>query len=848
MRRLFGWIRIGLIDLRGDLRRFGLLIACLALGTSVIAAVGSVGAVLKYAIEQDATALMGGDIEVSRPDRDANPRELAFLRTLGSVAQVVDTNARATAGDNTALLDLVAVDGNYPLLGHVASPQLKAGQKPAALLGRTNGVYGAIVDPVMFDRLGIGLGDEFTINDVTFQVRGTLGSLPDGAVRGFHLGLTTLISTTALNAMSDLRAPLPGLLTRHSYKIELSGLTYDQAAAAITRHLRGNGWTLRSPRDAVGPMVRYYDLFSRYLLIIGLSSLLVGGVGVSNGVATYIGERQRTIATLRTLGATGARIMVHYLAQVGVLVTIGAGLGVLLGALASLVMLPFVGRALNITLPAMVVPLPLVTAAAFGILVGFAFAYLPLARARKVSPALLFRSLGTLPTRSDWSVWSRPVVLMPMFVAAAGILLLAAYETSDATLVGLYALGVALTYGLLRGAAWALQVVLRHLPPAPFARLRNVLRNIYRPGSSAPVIVVSIGLGLSMVLLMALLETNLRDQLLGSITRDAPSFVATDLFSDEVSNLDKMAKSDSDIASFESHPMLRGALLGINGHKPHRFGNRTGDAGFLLSGEIPITWARSVPEGSNVVAGKWWPSDYSGPPLVSVRSTLRSELGLKVGDTLQIRLFGDKIDARIANFREYHWQKGINFLITFSPGRIEAYPSTYLGAVKATKGHEKDVERALVRAFPDVAFIPVGDALRQAAALLGQLGAAVNVVGSLAVMNGLLVLAGTMVAGRKQRESDAVIEKVLGATRGGILQDFVLEHAVLGAYAALVASLVGVLGAWAITVNMLGMDFAVSPFIILLVAAVAVILTIAAGATTTWRALSVPPARYLRNI
>lgn len=847
MTRFIDWMRVGLKDLRGDLRRFGVLIACLALGTGAIAAVGSVGASLKLAVIRDATTLMGGDLETARPDRDATAEELTFLQSLGQVTHVVDTNARGSSGDNSAFIDLFAVADNYPLLGAVKSPELPAGAKPGTVLGLKDGAYGAILDPVLLDRLGIDIGGTFTLGGITLQARGALQSLPDGAVRGFHLGLTTMVSTAALAAMGDLRTPLPGLLTQHRYKIVLDSMTYDEAAAAIASQFNDPNWKTRSPHDAAGSLARYYDLFARFLLIVGLSSLLVGGVGVSNGVTAYIGERQRSIATMRSLGATGPRIMVHFLTQIGVLVGIGVGIGVIFGAASSLLLLPLLGQALGVNLPAIVEPLPLLTASGFGILAGFAFSWLPLSRARNVRPVLLFRSLGSSMPNTGWRELMRPGVLLPVLAAVVGIILLAIVTTDDPNLVFAYAVGVVITFLLLRGASWLLQLALRAIPAPPLSRVRYAMSNIYRAGSSAPVVIMSLGLGLAMILVIALLNNNLHTQLLGAVTRDAPTFVATDLFDDEVKVLDDMATEGTVLTKFESSPMLRGAITSVAGVDPKTLKNVPEEAAFMLSGEIPITWVRDLPEGTTVVDGKWWPSDYTGKPLISLRTSMKSELGLKVGDTVQFKMFGDTIDATIANFREYQWQNGINFMVTFAPGALDAYPQSSLGTLKAPPGEEKALERQLARTLPDVNFIPIGDALNQALNILSQLGTAVNIVGGLAVLNGLLVLAGTMAAGRKQRESDAIVHKVLGATRADVIWVFVIEYGLLGAFAALIAAVVGIGGAWAITQGGLEVGFSADPVLILSVVVGAVVLTVAAGALTTWQALSTRPAQFLRE-
>lgn len=847
MKRILGWIRIGLIDLRGDLRRFGVLIACLALGTSTIAAVSSVGVALQDAIVRDATKLLGGDLETSRADRDANAEELAYLQSLGEVTHIVTTNARAVAGENSGFLDLVAVDDSYPLLGSVVSPELPPGERPAEMLAERDGAYGAILDAVLLDRLGIGVGGRFRIGETEYQARGTLGSLPDGAVRGFHLGLTALISTAALAATPDARPPLPGLLTFHRYKIVLrEGLSYAEASDGIAARFKDEQWKTRSPYEAAGNLARYYDLFTRFLLIVGLSSLLVGGVGVSNGVSAYISERQRSIATMRSLGATGARLMVHFLAQVGVLALIGVGLGVIVGAVSTAIALPALGGMLGVDLPPSIDLRALLTAAAFGVLAAFAFAYLPLIRAQRVKPAILFRSLGTAVPPTKWRERMNLLALGPLVAAAVGIFLLAALATGDVTLVAYYTIGVVIAFLLLRGAGALLQVVLRLVPPLPDPRLRNALRNIDRPGSPAPVVIMSIGLGLAVLLVIALLDDNLYSQLLGDVTRDAPTFVATDLFDDEVDRLRTIEASDPRFERVLTSPMLRGAVMTIRGQPAAGFAEVNEEVAYLVGGEIPLTWLPDMPADTTLVEGRWWPADYAGPPLVSLRTSMRDLLGLKVGDTLTFDLYGDTIEAKIANFRDYQWQNGINFMVTFSPGALEGYPATTLATIKVTDGNEKAVERMLAREFPDVTFIPIGDALNQAATILSQVATAVNIVGGLAVINGLLVLAGTMAAGRKQREADAVIFKVLGATRRSVVGTLILEYGLLGAFASLIAAIVGIVGAWWITRLALEVGFGVDPVLVGSVIVGAITLTIGTGAAMTWSALSTRPAGYLR--
>ena len=857
MSQLGNWLRIAIVDLRGDLRHFGVLLACLALGTCTIAAVGSVGEALQVAVVNDASKLLGGDIEASRSDRRANADELAYLRTLGPVAEADDSNGRAIAGDNTVLLDLAAVDNNYPLVGTVDSPQLLNGEKPGTLLDNRNGVWGAIVNPVVLDRLDIQLGGEFQIGSTNYQVRGLLNSLPDSAARGFKLGVTAVISVDALAATPDARPPLPGMLTKYRYKIFLPALDANNAIPAleaeqktIAAHFNNDpAWTTINPREAAGDLAQNYDRFTKFLLIVGLSALLVGGVGVSNAVAAYVNERQRSIATMRALGATSNRILVHFLTQLGLLSLVGVVIGLVIGAFATAFFLPVLGHILNVDLPPSVHPIPLLTALGFGLLVSFAFSYLPLVRAQEMKPAILFRSVGAaVETGAKRGGLLKPRNLIPLLLSAVLIFLLAWGTTKELSLVTWYAVGVVVAFLLLRFAAILLQWLLRLVPPLPNTELRNALKAVYRPGSPAPVVILSLGLGLAMLLLIILIDNNTRNQLEGQVTHDAPSFVMTDLFPDEASQLVDLSKTATNgIAQVVAVPSFSGKVTAIKGGPIDPYKNSGGDADFLLGGDIPITWTTNMPAGSTIVSGQWWPADYNGPPEISLRTSTAKSLGLKVGDQITFDLYNQAVTATIANIRDFQFQSmAMNFLITFSPRALDGLPGDEMAGVKAAPGQEQNVERLLAHTYPDLTIIPIGDALNQAANILDQLSTAVDVVGGLAVLNGLLVLAGTMAAGRAQREADAVINKVLGATRGDVIRAFVLEYSILGAFAAILAAVLGVLGAWGISVYALQIDYAIDVKLILVVIVFTVVLTIATGAITTWSALSTKPAQFLR--
>ena len=839
---LAAWLRVAMRDLRGDLRRFGVLLACLALGVGTIAIVGSVGASMQAALARDARTILGGDLEASLSYRASNTEERALLDRLGTVSEVIEVMGRARVTGQSAFVALRAVDANYPLLGTV---EYEGDGALPDLLALRDGLYGAVVDSLLIDRMGISLGDTVTIGEGQFQLRGILKSLPDQVSQGVMLGIPALISVDGLGTTGILK---PGVLAKYRYKMLLDPPGFIATAVTIRNTFPDAGWAVLSPQDATADLARFFDIFSRFLVIVGLSSLLVGGVGVSNAVSAYVTERQRSVATMRSLGATSGRILFHFLVQVLLLTLVGIAIGLVLGVILTLIALPIIGSLLHISLPAVIDAPALLTAGGFGLLIGFAFGYLPLHRAQALKPALLFRSAGSaIEGRTTWRDLFNPALLLPLGLALAAIYALAAVTTGRPLLVFYYALGVAFAFLILRAAGWLLQRLLRLVPPLPNANLRNALKSIHRPGAPAPVVIMSLGLGLALLLIISLVDGSLRHQLDRESIPDAPSFVFMDLFDDEAADLKTFADTNPQIQSFQSVPLVRGAITEINGRPVAEHRRPDPEFSFLLEGEIPLSIAADLPPQSTITQGEWWPADYSGPPQLSVFDRLRDALGLKLGDQLTITIFGEPVTATITNFRDYVWRSGnVNFGFVLSPGSVNS-PVSYLGLLKTTLGDERPVQQALIAAFPELIFIPVAEAIDALSGILGAVTNAVAVIGGLAVVSGLFVLAGAMAAGRKLREADAVVMKVLGASRGDVVRAYMVEYGLLGALAALLAAVLGTAGAWAFVTQIMEIDFYADPATIALVVLGAIALTIAIGTATTWSALSIRPAKFLRE-
>ncbi len=825
-------------ELRGGIRGFRVFLACLVLGVATIAAVGSLEASVEAGIRGDARALLGGDVSAQLALRPASTAERRFLAASGDIAEVVRMRAmaRSMSGGRTSLIELQAVDGAYPLYGRVTLAPARALR--AALAAR-NGVFGAVAERSLAGRLGLKPGDEFRIGEATLRLAAIIERQPDAASAGLAFGPRVIIAHAALTATHLIQ---PGALVDYVYRLRLP--PGSDAASWIARaraRFPEAGWRLRSSSDAAPSLQRLIDRLGFFLSLSGITALLVGGIGIANAVAGYIASKRAVIATLRCLGAGTGLVFAVYFLQIMALALVGIGAGLLLGALAPPAIAPLLRGLLPTPLPLGLHPAPLATAALSGMLITLLFAPWPLAAIGRITPGALWRD----------RVAQRPCVLVPLAAAtslAAGAALAGLIvTTAPDRRVGLWYVGGAVAAFLVFRLAGALVVVAAGAAPrSPLTLLRLAIGNLHRPGAPTARIVLSLGLGLSVMVAVALVEGNLTAEIKERLAARAPADFFLDLQPAQMDAFARIVRAAPD-ARFDAVPMLRGRIVRLNGVAAEQ-ARIAPDARWAVRGERGLTYAASLPQGSRLVAGTWWPASYHGPPLVSFDAGLAHDMGLAVGDTLTVNLLGRDITAHIANLRQIDWAElGINFAIVFAPGTLDAAPQSRLAALYAPASTAERIVQQVADRFPNVSAIPVGEALAAVARIVATIGGAVRIVALATVASGILVLGGAVAAGHRRRVYDAILLKVLGATRRTIATAFVIEYLLLGVATALVAAAIGTLTAWALVTGPMKSSWTFFPLPLLVTAAAAVVLTLAVGLAGTWWALGAKPAGYLRN-
>lgn len=836
-------LRLALREMRGGLKGFYIFLACIALGTAAIAGVNSLSQSITATIASQGQTLLAGDIRFELNNRVATTDERAYLDGLGTVAESAGLRsmARLPDGSNQALVELKAVDAAYPLYGALES---EPNQPLQELLVRDGQTFGGVVAPLLLDRLDVRVGDEVLLGNARIRIAGTIVREPDALSDGFGFAPRLMVSAEALAASGLVQT---GSLVEHSYKVKVA----NPAQLAVIRadaekRFPAAGWSIRTSGNAAPALTANITRFSQFLTLVGLTALIVGGVGVANAVRSYLDQKRSVIATFKCLGAPASLVAMIYLAQILMIAAIGIAIGLALGMLIPFVAAQFLADLLPISKEFHLYPGALGLAALFGVLTALTFAILPLGRARAIPATALFRQQGFDP--SGFPAWPYLLGAAACLAALAGLAIWTAYDRS----ISLVFLGaIAFAFVVLRAVALTIAWLARRSPRVNSPALRLAIGNIHRPGALTSSVVLSLGLGLALLVTLALIDGNLRRELTGNMAERAPNFFFVDIQSNEIEGFRSVLKQAIPKGKIIEVPMLRGRIVAFNGEDVNSRNVPPGGQ-WVLRGDRGITYARNKPENSALSEGAWWPADYSGEPLVSFSAEEADELGLKIGDTVTVNVLGRNITARIANFRNVEWESlSINFVMVFSPNTFAGAPHAWLATVidpTATPEEEAAVLKAVTNAYPTITSVRVKDALDIVNGLLGQLATAIRAAAAVALVASVLVLAGALAAGNRARVHDAVVLKTLGATRATLIRAFSYEYAILGFATAIFALFAGGVAAWFVVSRIMTLPSSLLPDVAILTVVGALVLTVGIGLAGTWRILGQKAAPVLREL
>ncbi len=824
-------------ELRGGLRGFRVFLACLALGVAAIAAVGTLRTGIQQGLTDQGAVILGGDAEMRFTYRTADEGERAYMAGIATkVSEVFDFRSMVLIDDDQALTQVKAVDDAWPLTG---AAQLDPPVTVAEALADQDGLPGALMDPVLIDRLGLKVGDSFRLGTQSFRLSAALTREPDSASTGFTLGPRTVVRSDALGNSGLLAS---GSMYETRYRLLLppdADLQALEDQSETTFRDKGMRWT--DSRNAAPGIEAFVDRIGSFLVLVGLAGLAVGGVGISAAIRSYLDGKTETIATLKTLGAEGSLIFRTYLWQTSLLSALGIAIGLVLGAVVPLLAAPLIEASLPFPTDLRLSPGALIEAAFYGTLSALIFTLLPLARTERIRPAALYR--GGSGTRA----WPRKRYLAALVVLSATLIGSATWLSGIPELALGAAGGVLGALLILALAALGLRKAAKRLARTSLTRgrpaTRAALAAIGAPRSDATSVVLSLGLGLSVLAAVGQIDWNLRQAIATDLPTRAPAFFFIDIQPDQLDPFLAMVKANPEVTETETAPMLRGVITQING-KPAR--DVAGDH-WVVRGDRGITYAATPGAKTRITAGTYWPEDYAGDPQISFAAEEATEIGLNLGDQMTVNILGRDLTATITSFREVDFSNaGMGFVMTLNPAALAGAPHTHIATVYAPPDAEAAILREVTRTWPNITAIRIREAVDRVAEALQAIATATAWAAAGTLLTGFVVLIGAAAAGERARIYESAILKTLGATRGKILSSFALRSALMGAAAGIVAVIAGGLSGWAVMTFVMDSTYRFEPVSAIGIVVGGILATLLAGLFFALRPLAARPAQTLR--
>jgi putative ABC transport system permease protein len=855
------YVRTMLRESRGAGGRLAFFVACLAAGVAAVVAVAGLSASMDDGLRAEARQLLAADlvIEGSRPlppDVDLARAGLAGARRADLMEMV--TVVAAPSG-RSQLVELKVVDGDYPFYGKLALA-------PARPLGELLGEDGAVVGPELLSRLGLRVGDRLEVGGQSFRINGQVFSEPDRISISITLGPRLFLSGAGL-----ARTALAGKGSRINHKTLLQlppGFKATQLAAAVRGLRRAlptpSFFRIETYKEGQPALRENFQRVGRFLGLVALLSLFVGGIGVAQSVRAWLASRLDAVAIFKCLGVRPREILTLYLGQTALLGLVGSLVGMALGVAVESV-LP---RLFSDLIPAELVrpfePFALLRGLLLGIGVAILFSLPPLAGVLRVPAArVLRRDAEPLPAHR-WVSFATGLALVGGIFTMATVQAASFYRGAQFTggVLAVTAVLAAAAYGVTRGVSRL---------PRSFARLslRHGLAALGRPGAGTVGAIVALGLGVLTVLGMSLVERRLSAEMSTELPAGAPSAFLVDIQPDQWQGIEKILHQ-AGATRIESVPVVMARITAINGKgveqlsTPARDGEERGEGGgsggrgrpgggrgrdgrrWALTREQRLTYMDRLPEDNVIVEGKLWQDPKRAE--VSLEEGFARDLNVGLGSVLTFDVQGVPLDLTVTSLRRVDWKTfGINFFFVVEPGILDDAPQQRLAVAHLPPGGEQKVQDLLAARYPNVTVLKIREILEKIVKVLRRISLGIRFLGGFTVVAGIAILAGAISAGAGRRGREVALLKTLGMTRKGVAASFAVEYALVGLVAGTIGAIGATVLAWAVVTQgfELRWELPVLPFALAVAGSIA--LTILAGLAASFRALERRPVEVLRS-
>ena len=770
-------------ELRGSIKEFKIIIISIFLGVFIICAVGSVSENLKYEINNKSNILLGGDFELSATYQPFPVQIKNWLDNNGKTTHIIELRTMLSSEileeNKQRLVELKAVDNYWPLMGSLSAiPKIPINKS----MKKVDNIHGVLIDESLKKQLKINVGDILNLGKTKIQIRGIILKEPDRLFSFATFGSRLLVTKEALK---DSEIIVPGSLVK--YKVKFIPTNKNLKLTSLKNLVQYTNISIKTVQNSTNNFNKFIEKTSLFISFVGLISLLISGVGISNGVNGYLIKKIKNIAIFKTLGAKSSTVFQIYFLQIIFVFIISSIPAVFLGVTIPFLLSTLISENLLTSFQPAIFINPIIMSLLFGMIVCLLFTIIPISRTYKIKPIQLIR----MSSNHSLNNFSKKIKVLILILILSLCLLILKLTGDLKTSFYMFTV-IFFSFIILISSTHLLFILLKKINFKVGSISELSRKSLIRPGSFSKPIVMSFSIGLSLLITLNIIEGSLDYKITNTINQEAPNYFLIDIQPNQIDKVKKITSDIIDLKSLNSQPMLRGRITEIKGIKVDKL-TVNKDVQWVLKSDRAFSWSNKIPSNVNLISGKWWPQDYDGPILISIGEKIAKGLNLKIGDNIKFNVLGRSFKAKIFNTREILWQNmGINFVFILSKNDIERAPHTWISTLtnKNEKSINNIVER-IVNNFANISYISVNESFKAIKSLLNLLIKIINSIAFLTLFSGVIVLSGILSVSKKDKLYEVAIFKVLGASPKKIIILWFQEYLIIGFMTSLISSIIG---------------------------------------------------------
>ena len=777
-------LTLSIRELRGSFNEFKIVVASIFLGVFIISAVGSISQNLKSEIKNKRVEMLGGNFELSTTYQEFPKKIKSWLEENGKITNIIELRTMLSYGSQSSLkrriVELKAVDNNYPLVGKVLTSPF---QKVKFPLGTKKPDKKILIDKSLKDQIGIDVGDFVYLGKSKFKINGIIEKEPDRIFSFATFGPRVLLSTQALNQTGLLKA---GSLIK--YKTKFIPNNKNKINLAFLNDLvKGTNVSIRSIENTTNNFNNFVDRTSIFISLVGLITLLISGVGISNGVKGYIIKKTKNIAIMKSLGAKNSKVLNIYLNQILMIFLISIIPAIMLGISIPYLFSPIISQELFNTFEPSIFLQPISLSFLYGFIICILFTILPLLKTYKIKPIELIRN-SSENSLNETTYKIKTII----FILISILCVLTMNLINDKKLSFYILISITGSFIFIYGLTNLKFYILSKIKFKLGTTFEYVRKAITKSNSFARSIVISFSIGLSLLITLNIIESSLDKRITVAINQQAPSHFLIDIQPQQIEKIKNTALSFLGETNFNSQPMLRGRITELNNQLVQGI-KVDKEVEWVLRRDRAFSWSNEKPKNTKLMSGEWWPKNYDGPLLVSIGDKIAKGLNLKIGDKIKFNILGRSFEAQIFNTREIIWENmDINFIFILSNSNIENAPHSWIATTKNVgQNLNNSFVEKIVSEFTNISSISIEESYKSIKSILNLLIIIINSIALITLVSGIIVLAGIIDVGKKDKLYEVAILKILGATPKRVAYLWFKEYFIIGLITSVISLIIG---------------------------------------------------------